>query len=88
MLAPGFVSLGIKVPSHNGDAELLGHEVQQSIGRPLILAQRSTWKAKKAHLYGNTEAIVVAAMLSHKSQIRLRQRMPSPSSARCSHPIL
>jgi hypothetical protein len=28
-------------------------------------------------MYGNTEAIVVAPMLSHKSQIRLRERIPA-----------
>jgi hypothetical protein len=28
-------------------------------------------------LYRNPEAIVVAAMLSHKSQIRLRERIPA-----------
>jgi hypothetical protein len=28
-----------------------------------------------AHLYGNPEAIVVAAMLSHKSQIRFGKRI-------------
>jgi hypothetical protein len=77
MLAPSFVSLGIKVLSHNGGAYLLGNEVHQSIGRPLVLTQRSTGIAKKTHLYGNTKAIVVAAMLSHKSEIRLRQRIPA-----------
>jgi hypothetical protein len=46
-------------------------------GGSLILAERPTGIAKKAHLYGNTEAIVVAAMLSHKGQIRLRERVPS-----------
>jgi len=68
MLAPGFVSSSIKVPSHNGDAELPGHEVKQSVGWPLILAQRPTRKAKRAHLYAKTEAIGVAAMLSHINQ--------------------
>jgi len=41
----------------------------------LFPAQRPTRKAKRAHLYGKTEAIVIAAMLSHKSQIPLRERI-------------
>src|SRR5271165_2511169 len=41
----------------------------------LFPAQRPTRKAKRAHLYGKTEAIVIAAMLSHKSQIPLPERI-------------
>ena len=75
MVVAGLVALCINVPRGNEDAGLRGQQGLVIDRAASHFCQVSVRDSEETHLYGNPETILVAAMLSHKNQIRFRKRI-------------
>jgi len=75
MFSAGFVPRCIQFPCGWSNRELSGYEFEYRLVWRLLLAQHPSRILEVAHLHGDAETIVVAAMLPDESQIRFGQRV-------------